>query len=72
MIFRVKRVPFTHEVMITCRNDVIVRDIEEKRNYPLFQKAGAASYRFLILRYSLLDPFVIDIQRFYFLSDLKR
>lgn len=31
MIFRVKRVSFTHEVMITCTNDVIIRDREEKK-----------------------------------------
>lgn len=44
MIFRVKRVSFTHEVKITCTNGVIIRQIlRKKRNDPIFHKGGATS-----------------------------
>lgn len=39
MIFRVKGMSFAHEVMITCTNDVNVRQIlRKKRNTPHSRK----------------------------------
>lgn len=34
MIFRVKKVTFTHEVMITCTNDIIRQILRKKINDP--------------------------------------
>lgn len=38
MIFRVKRVTFAHEVMITCTNDIIRQILRKKINDPPYSR----------------------------------